>query len=798
MAISLGSIIVELLANTGGFIEGMSKASYQGKKAAKEIHESFSDMGEKIGSATQGALSSLGQFGAVAGEFARSMGEAFDGLGKGSNGIAVAVTALGGLATAAIAAGAGLLELGKSGAELVEHLSLVSQKTGISIRDLQIMQAAGATVGVSLDDMVIGLRKFDQALLNTGKGAAAQGVLKELGVTARDNKEALLQAADAFSKMEDGPRKAADAVALFGKSGLQLIPLLNQGREGIEEWSKAVDRLGPKIGKQAVEANEQYKRSVTELGLAWDKIKVDVEQSVVPALAKAGSWLANNLDSIKAGLGGGRAAAGILQAQKAAQDLATAGAQNESAVKDSSLRIQEQLNTSLQKSFEIQKAGGSAAYALEQARKNLSFDIQGELWEQASAIQSQLPGLEKAAALEAQRAAEAKRLEASYAAIQESFAKGAPKPFIPVKPADPTKGIEALFGPQTKNPLEGAPDLGTPAFVKDAQSLPDLIKPGLNRGKEELDAFYAAWNRNSKGTLESINADYDAQIAHFNGLLSLGEISQAQFNDVSLKLEGERQAGLKRLREDTGASTWRDAWQDMFRQIEISGKDFARNITQDIGFAIQSLTQQMAQFITTGKGLSLKQIGQDLSTNIVSSVLKKGESSLLGMFGLGDGSKPDGSTASKALFVQFAGNPLAAGAGGLGSLPFGNLTDFGSLLGFGGNNSSPASSSGSSGGGFLSGITGFLGSIFGGFKAGGGDVTPGKAYVVGEKRPELFLPRSAGTIIPSVSSGGDNRVVNLGGVHFYGVTDADSFKRSQTQVHNTIGRAVQIAQQRIR
>src|SRR5260370_19399966 len=101
--------------------------------------------------------------------------------------------------------------------------------------------------------------------------------------------------ADAFAKMEDGPRKASDAVALFGRSGLQLIPLLNKGRDGIREWEAAVDRLGPKIGKEAVEANEKYRKSVEELSLSWDKLKVDLEQRVVPSLSKATPWLEENL-----------------------------------------------------------------------------------------------------------------------------------------------------------------------------------------------------------------------------------------------------------------------------------------------------------------------------------------------------------------------------------------------------------------------------------------------------------------------------------------------------------------------
>lgn len=51
------------------------------------------------------------------------------------------------------------------------------------------------------------------------------------------------------------------------------------------------------------------------------------------------------------------------------------------------------------------------------------------------------------------------------------------------------------------------------------------------------------------------------------------------------------------------------------------------------------------------------------------------------------------------------------------------------------------------------GVGGLFGALFGGFRAGGGPVDAGKAYVVGEKRPEIFVPSTAGRIVPSVGSG---------------------------------------------
>jgi len=58
---------------------------------------------------------------------------------------------------------------------------------------------------------------------------------------------------------------------------------------------------------------------------------------------------------------------------------------------------------------------------------------------------------------------------------------------------------------------------------------------------------------------------------------------------------------------------------------------------------------------------------------------------------------------------------------------------------------------GGGGGGLLGGL--FKG-IFGGFRAEGGPVSAGRAYVVGEEGPELMVPRSSGTIIPNGGGGG--------------------------------------------
>lgn len=67
-----------------------------------------------------------------------------------------------------------------------------------------------------------------------------------------------------------------------------------------------------------------------------------------------------------------------------------------------------------------------------------------------------------------------------------------------------------------------------------------------------------------------------------------------------------------------------------------------------------------------------------------------------------------------------------------------------------------ASGGGGGGGGSLLGS--LFGSIFSGFRASGGPVSGGRAYVVGERGPELMVPGVSGTVIPNDALRGGARV----------------------------------------
>jgi hypothetical protein len=80
-------------------------------------------------------------------------------------------------------------------------------------------------------------------------------------------------------------------------------------------------------------------------------------------------------------------------------------------------------------------------------------------------------------------------------------------------------------------------------------------------------------------------------------------------------------------------------------------------------------------------------------------------------------------------------------------------------------------------GGAIGGAVGALG--FGGGRAMGGPVSAGTAYMVGERGPELFVPKGSGTIVPNGRSGGAtiNLTVN-------GAIDSESTARQIVSILN--------------
>ena len=91
--------------------------------------------------------------------------------------------------------------------------------------------------------------------------------------------------------------------------------------------------------------------------------------------------------------------------------------------------------------------------------------------------------------------------------------------------------------------------------------------------------------------------------------------------------------------------------------------------------------------------------------------------------------------------------------------------------------SGPLASQG--GGGLFAGLFksgGLLSQVFGGFRASGGPVSSGRAYVVGERGPEIIVPRAPGQVIPNHKLGGSGGSMSMV-IDLRGTTGDDALDR---------------------
>jgi uncharacterized protein YukE len=203
--------------------------------------------------------------------------------------------ALGAVTVIAAAAGAALTASLVSALNRADDLNKLSQAAGIAADSLSKLQFAAAQSGVETDGLAAGLKKFNVEINNASSGnVEALAAFRAVGVSVKDTnghvKDAatlLSEVSSGFAGASDGASKSALAVALFGKQGTDLIPLLNQGSEGLKKLGEQAQRAGLVIGKEAAQAAEDFndkltvlKRTVTE-GLGNQLIT-----AILPALTR--------------------------------------------------------------------------------------------------------------------------------------------------------------------------------------------------------------------------------------------------------------------------------------------------------------------------------------------------------------------------------------------------------------------------------------------------------------------------------------------------------------------------------
>lgn len=181
-----------------------------------------------------------------------------------------------------------------------------AQRLGVASDELVKLQYAAELSGVSADQLSTGIKTLSRSMqdLSEGKTSDAVSTLEALSIevknadgTLKNSSEVIGDVADAFQKMPDGAEKSAAAMRIFGKSGAQMIPLLNQGAEGIAAMGDEAERLGLVFDDEIGRASEQFNDNMTRLSRASDGAFKKIAEGLLPSLIGLTDGLTDGADS---------------------------------------------------------------------------------------------------------------------------------------------------------------------------------------------------------------------------------------------------------------------------------------------------------------------------------------------------------------------------------------------------------------------------------------------------------------------------------------------------------------------
>ena len=163
----------------------------------------------------------------------------------------------------------------------LDSLNDLSERLGVSAKALQEIGHAGVFADASIESIGKGLQKLSQNMVEANDASSKQAALfRALGVATadaegnlRDSADVMTDLAGYFEGVEDGAVKTALAIKLFGKQGVDLIPLLNGGKEGLKAAREAlVDVVDFVAGNTKASPNAVFAGSVPYLMLAGNVV----------------------------------------------------------------------------------------------------------------------------------------------------------------------------------------------------------------------------------------------------------------------------------------------------------------------------------------------------------------------------------------------------------------------------------------------------------------------------------------------------------------------------------------------
>lgn len=692
---SIGQIVVDLLARTGSFNTDLDRSAKNAQKRAKEIDKAMNDAGKKIGA---------------------------------------------GLAVVGLAAGV----MAKNAIDSLAELDDMAQKTGAAVEGLSKIQQTAVAFSQDMGEVDAAITKLAKGMVDTeDESNKTAHALAALGLSAKDASGNMRDPAELFTDIakklqeyQDGAQKAALMNDLFGKSGANLLPFMNDLAENVDKFTGA--------SKEAAAEAARFQDQLGAMRVGISNLAQSIMGDALPSLNAF-------IEKMQ-----------VIQKTSITGWLFTSGKEEQNA----GARLKEirgQLDGLSKQRADFDKASPLA--------KLFSADDAKILDAQIATLQKQksyLEGIQQMQALAVGGTDQNDRkMNPARVALNYTPAGGKGKS------AGRTSSAISEFDRYLENlqrQLERTRDL----------TVAEQLLTDIQMGR--LGKVSAAQQEQLMGLAQQIDAA-KAQEEAEKKRRELEQEGQRVFEQTRTPLENLN-AEYERLNKllDAGAIEWdtynrainaaQDEFDKLYDKVDKTKSEmdvFAENAAKNMQDAFADFFFDPFEGGLKGMASNFEKAIRRMAAEGAAADLTK---SLFGSFGGGGG--------GTGLF----GSLIGAGLGLIGANSIGGLA--GDAMGM--------SIGGTYGTATQAGLDDLIGSLAG--RAGGGPIVAGAAVMTGETGRELFIPNTAGRILPAEQTaramGGSSTTVN----NTFVLPPEGATKATQNQMAQRAYRAVRLAERR--
>lgn len=216
------------------------------------------------------------------------------------------------------AATTGMVMLSKKAADYADEIDKMSIRTGLARQSLQELKFISDQAGVEFTGLEKAVQRLFKSMGDAEYGSIRQvEAFKALNLSVTDASGEMKSMSDMFPELmgrlgeiENESQRNAIAMELFGRSALNVVPLLTElGEDGIRDLTDKAHELGLVMSDEGIAAMVEYKDVMSqvtqsfqaagrELAMGFMKIVKDtflplLRDNIIPAIRSLASWFSN-------------------------------------------------------------------------------------------------------------------------------------------------------------------------------------------------------------------------------------------------------------------------------------------------------------------------------------------------------------------------------------------------------------------------------------------------------------------------------------------------------------------------